>query len=88
MRAITDIEFARRPSRYTDQAKNEPVVVTCNGVPEVYLLSPAEFERYQEMKRREREAFELKELSEDVVRAIVSAPIAPECEAFNFEAPA
>lgn len=87
MHAVTDIEFAQRPSHYTDQAKNQPVVVTSNGVPDVYLLSPAEFQRYQELKRREREAFKLKELPEDIVRAIASAPIAPECEAFNSEAP-
>lgn len=87
MLAVPATEFVRRPGRYKDAAKHEPIAVTSHGVPEVYLLSPADFEDFQRLKRREREAFHLKELPDDVVRAIVTAPIDPECEAFNSEAP-
>ncbi|RJF80694.1 type II toxin-antitoxin system Phd/YefM family antitoxin [Oleomonas cavernae] len=80
-------EFIRRPGRYKDAAKHEPIAVTSHGVPEVYLLSPAEYEHYRLLKRREREAFHLKELPEEFVRAILTAPIDPAFEAFNDEAP-
>lgn len=87
MLSVPATEFVRRPGQFKDAAKHEPIAVTSHGVPEVYLLSPAEFEHYQRMKRREREAFHLKELPEAVVRAIVSAPIDPEFEQYNGEAP-
>jgi prevent-host-death family protein len=88
MLSVPATEFVRRPGQYKDAAKHEPIVVTSHGVPEVYLLSPAEFEQYQRMKRREREAFQLKELPEAVVRAIVTAPIDPALETYDDEKPA
>jgi len=87
MRAVSAAEFVRRPALYKDAARYEPVAVTSDGVAEVYLLSPAEFECYQQMKRRDRETFSLSELPETAVLAIVSATIDPECEQFNDEVP-
>ncbi len=49
-------EFVRRPGRYKDAAKREPIAVTSHGRPEIYLLSPTEFEHYRQLMRREREA--------------------------------
>ncbi len=80
-------EFVRRPGRYKDVAKHEPVAVTSHGVPEVYILSPADYERYTTLLRREREAFHMKELPADIVAAIASAPIDPAFAAFDDEAP-
>jgi prevent-host-death family protein len=87
MLSVPATEFVRRPGRYKDAAKHQPVAVTSHGVPEIYLLSPADFEQYQEMKRREDEAFHLKELPEALVRAIISAPIDSEFDQYNMEAP-
>jgi hypothetical protein len=39
------------------------------------------------MKRREHEAFHLKELPEALIRAIISAPIDSEFDQHNTEAP-
>ncbi len=87
MLSVSATEFVRRPGRYKDAAKAEPIAVTSHGVPEIYLLSPTEFEHYLESKRRERVAVNLNELPETVVQAIVSAPVDPESERFNSEEP-
>ncbi|PWR21850.1 type II toxin-antitoxin system prevent-host-death family antitoxin [Zavarzinia compransoris] len=80
-------EFVRRPGRYKDAAKREPVAVTSHGRPEIYLLSPAEYEHYRQLLRREREAFSLRELPDALVAAIAAAPLDPACAAFDDEAP-
>jgi PHD/YefM family antitoxin component YafN of YafNO toxin-antitoxin module len=85
--AISDTEFVRHPDRYKEAAKHETVAVTRDGAPEIYLLSSAEYDHYTTLKRRESEAFSLKELPEAVVRAIVSAPIDSEFDRYDDEAP-
>jgi prevent-host-death family protein len=84
---VSAAEFARHTGRYRQAAQREPVVVTARGAPDVCLLSAAEYDRYRTMLRREREAFSLKELPEEVVRAIATAPIDAVLERFNDEAP-
>jgi prevent-host-death family protein len=84
---VSAAEFARHTGRYRQVAQHEPVVVTGRGAPDVCLLSAAEYERYRTMLRREHEAFSLKELPAEVIRAIATAPIDAELERFNDEAP-
>jgi len=49
--------------------------------------SAVEYERHQMISRNEREAFSLRELPDEVVRAIATAPIDATLERFNDEAP-
>jgi prevent-host-death family protein len=84
---VSAAELGRHTGRYRQAAHREVVVVTARGAPDVCLLSATEYERYRTMQRREREAFSLKELPEEVIRAIATAPIDAELDMFKDEAP-
>ena len=84
---VSATEFVRRPGRYKDAAKREPIAVTSHGRPEIYLLSPTEFEHYRQLMRREREAVALADASETLIAAMISAPVDPAFAAFDDEDP-
>jgi len=84
---VSAAEFGRHTGRYQQVAQCEPVVVTVRGAPDVCLLSAPEYERYRTMTRRDREAFGLRELPEEVIRAIATAPVDADLEQFNDEVP-
>jgi prevent-host-death family protein len=65
-------EFQRNIGVYQDRALVEPVFVTRNGRPRTVLIS---VEEYQRLKRRDREALGVEELSEGDVTAIASSKV-------------
>lgn len=60
-------EVQRNFGRYQDQAVIRPVRVTSHGRARVMMISVEEYER---LKRRDRVALRVEELSEDVIKAI------------------
>lgn len=66
-------EFARNFGRYQDQAMTGVVRVSSHGRIVGGFLSPAELERYERLKRREREVMVVGTLSDDVVADITAA---------------
>jgi prevent-host-death family protein len=67
-------EFQRNIGVYQDKALVEPVFVTRNGRPRTVLVS---VEEYQRLKRRDREALRVEELSERDLAAIAAAKVDP-----------
>lgn len=65
-------EFQRNIGTYQDRALTEPVFVTRNGRERTVLLS---VEEYRRLKRRDREALAVEELSEADLQSIVASEV-------------
>jgi prevent-host-death family protein len=70
--AVTAREVQKNFGRYQDRALVAPVTVTKYGRPSVVILSAAEYER---LKRLDRQALAVTELSEADIAAIEAARI-------------
>jgi len=68
-------EFQRNIGLYQDKALSEPVFVTRNGRERTVLIS---VEEYTRLKRRDREALRVEELSAEELEAISSSEMATE----------
>ena len=68
-------EFHRQIGHYQDRALVEPVMVTRNGRERVVLLSADEYHR---LKKLDRVALAISELSEEEFAAIMAAEVPPE----------
>jgi prevent-host-death family protein len=75
-------EFQRNIGTYQDRALTEPVFVTRNGREKTVLLSVAE---YQRLKRRDREALAIEELSDTDLAAIAAAEVPAEFNHLDAE---
>jgi len=75
-------EFQRKVGLYEDQARRQPVHLMKNGRKDLVLLSAEEYER---LKRRDRQALLLEELSETDRRAILDARMSEEHRHLNAE---
>ena len=67
---VSALEFQRQFGRYHDLARREPVLVTRHGRDTVVLLSTEEYAR---LRRRDREALAVEELSDEDLAAIARA---------------
>ena len=72
---IPAAEFQRNIGLYQDKALSEPVFVTRNGRERTVLIS---VEEYVRLKRRDREALHIEELSAEEIEAISHAEMAAE----------
>lgn len=70
MRRVSSTEFRKRAGLYQDLALREPLTVTRNGRDEVVVLS---VEEYRRLKRRDREAMRVEDLSAGDLEAIAAA---------------
>jgi len=68
-------EFQRNIGLYQDKALSEPVFVTRNGRERTVLIS---VEEYTRLKRRDREALRVEELSAEELEAIARSEMATE----------
>ena len=75
MEITTSAEFQRKIGHYQDRALVEPVMVTRNGRERVVLLSADEFKR---LKRRDREALRVEDLTEAELAAMATADVPAE----------
>jgi PHD/YefM family antitoxin component YafN of YafNO toxin-antitoxin module len=84
MLKVKAAEFQRNIGKYQDIALIQPVAVTRNGRDGTVLISTEEYKR---LKRGEhgRRVMRLEDFTEEDIKAIENARIAPEAAAFNDE---
>ena len=80
MQRITSREFQRNFGRFQDEALKSPLSITRNGRDRLILLSVDEYER---LKRRDRQALAVEELSEAEIEAVGDAE--PPAEAAEYD---
>ena len=82
MQRITTREFQRNFERFQDDALRAPLSITFNGRERLVLLS---VEEYARLKRRDREALFVEELSEAEIAAIRRAEPSPDAAQYDHE---
>lgn len=75
-------EFQKAFGRYREAALREPVTITNHGRDSLVLLSADEYRR---LKRRDRVALRVEDLSEEDIHAILTAEIPPEASQYDHE---
>ena len=79
---LTAAEFEQRFGCYREVARREPVSISSESGDTVVLMSG---EEYRRLKRRDRQALYVWELSDEQLEAIAKAEPPPETAAFNHE---
>ncbi len=82
MQKVTSREFQRNFGRFQDEALRSPLSITRNGRDRLVLLSVDEYER---LKRRDRQAIAVEDLSEADIEAIRRAEPPAETAQFDHE---
>ena len=82
MLKVPEAEAERNFSLYRDKALTQPVALTTDGEPRLVLLSIEEYER---LKRRDRQALRVEELTDDEVALIMAAEPPPEAAMYDHE---
>ena len=82
MQRVSSREFQRDFGRFQDEALKSPLLITRNGRDRLVILS---FEEYERLKRRDRRALAIEELSDAEVEAIRSAEPPSEAEQYDHE---
>ena len=82
MKRVTSREFQRNFGRFQDEALRAPLSITRNGRERLVLLS---VEEYARLKRRDREALFVEELSEAEVEAIRRAEPSADAAQYDHE---
>ncbi len=72
MSKITSVEFQRNLGLYQDKALQEPVTITKNGRERLVLVSVEEYER---LKRRDRRAFSIDDVTDEQLAAVEAARV-------------
>lgn len=72
MSVVTSAEFQRNLGLYQDRALAQPVTITKNGRERLVLLS---VEEYQRLKRRDRRAFRIEDLTDEQLAAVEGARV-------------
>jgi prevent-host-death family protein len=75
MQTTTSGEFHRKIGHYQDRALVEPIMVTRNGRQRVVLISADEYDR---LKKLDRQALYVSELSDEELAAIAAAEVPAE----------
>lgn len=83
---VTAKDFQREPGRYQRLAQAQPVTITAYGTPSLVMMTVAE---YQRLKRRDRQAIAIDQLTADEADALLAALESsrpnPEAAAFDSE---
>ncbi len=82
MQRVTSREFQRNFGRFQDEALKSPLSITRNGRDRLVVLSVEEYER---LKRRDRQALAVEELTDAEIDAIRRAEPPPEAELYDHE---
>ena len=82
MQRVASGEFQRNFGRFQDEALKAPLSITRNGRDRLVVLSVEEYER---LKRRDRQALAVQELSDAEVEAIAQAEPPPEAARYDYE---
>lgn len=82
MQRVTSREFQRNFGRFQDEALRAPLSITRNGRERLVLLS---VEEYARLKRRDREALFVEELSEAEIEAIRHAEPSADAAQYDHE---
>ena len=82
MQRVTSREFQRSFGRFQDEALRAPLSITRNGRERLVLLS---VEEYARLKRRDREALFVEELSETEIEAIRRAEPSADAAQYDHE---
>ena len=82
MQRVTSREFQRNFGRFQDEALRAPLSITRNGRERLVLLS---VEEYARLKRRDREALFVEELSETEIEAIRRAEPSADAAQYDHE---
>ena len=82
MQRVTSREFQRNFGRFQDEALRAPLSITRNGRERLVLLS---VEEYARLKRRDREALFVEELSETEIDAIRRAEPSADAAQYDHE---
>ena len=82
MQRVTSREFQRNFGRFQDEALRAPLSITRNGRERLVLLS---VEEYARLKRRDREALFVEELSESEIEAIRRAEPSADAAQYDHE---
>lgn len=72
---VTTAEFIKGYGSLADRALTKPLTITKNGRDRLVLLSAEEYAR---LKRRDRQAMRVEELSDEVAELIARAEVPPE----------
>jgi PHD/YefM family antitoxin component YafN of YafNO toxin-antitoxin module len=83
MVAVTATEFARNFGLHKEQAQREPVAITSYGRISGYFVSEQEFNELQRLRKFERRVYKLKDLPDNLVKAIKSAKMNPAHDHLN-----
>ena len=82
MQRVTSREFQRNFGRFQDEALRSPLSITRNGRDRLVVLS---FEEYERLKRRDRRALAVEELSDAEIEAIARAQPSAESRRYDHE---
>jgi prevent-host-death family protein len=82
METVSSADFQRHVGRYQDRALVEPVLVTRNGRERLVLLSA---EEYQRLKRLDRQALSVADLSDEELATIAASSVSSEFDHLNDE---
>lgn len=82
MAVVSSAEFRKNIGAWQDRALSEPVRITKNGLERLVLVSAEEYDR---LKRRDRQALYVWELSNEEIELLLNATIPDECAAFDHE---
>jgi prevent-host-death family protein len=72
MLVVTSADFQRNLGLYQDKALAEPVTITKNGRERLVLLS---VEEYQRLKRRDRRALKIEDMTDEQLAAVEAAQV-------------
>ena len=84
MQRITSRDFQRNFGRFQDEALKSPLSITRNGRDRLVVLS---FEEYERLKRRDRRALAVEELSDAEIEAIARAQPSAGSRRYDHEFP-
>jgi PHD/YefM family antitoxin component YafN of YafNO toxin-antitoxin module len=80
---VPSTEFAKNFGKYREVALRTPVAVTSHDRVTGYFVSADEYEAYIQLKNRLPKTFAVEDLSEDTIRAIAAAKMAPRHDSLN-----
>lgn len=75
MVTVSATEFCRKFGHFQDVAQREPVVVVNHDRPTAYLISAAEYEKFQAIRAAGRQHLQVGALPDKIVRAIKAAKV-------------